>query len=228
MPYKNVQYVIFDIDGLLLDTEKLYEEIIDEVCQHFGGKYTEILRQKILGRKEQDTATILIKELNLSCSEDEFSAYYQASYVKGLEAAELMPGAEKLIKHLSAHKIPIACATSSSSLSIPAKTKNHQELFKLMNHVVSGTSDPEVKEGKPSPDIFLICAARFPDKPKPDQCLVFEDAPSGVQAAYAAGMQCVMVPDPRIPDDDRKLATLVLKSLEDFVPEEFGLPPYKN
>lgn len=110
---------------------------------------------------------------------------------------------------------------------VDLKTTHHRELFKLFNHRVCGSTDPEVKQGKPSPDIFLVAANRFSDKPTSENCLVFEDAPNGVTAATAAGMQCVMVPDEHVPLEMCKLATQVLKSLEDFKPEEFGLPPFK-
>lgn len=60
------------------------------------------------------------------------------------------------------------------------------------------------------------------------QCLVFEDAPNGVQAASSAGMQVIMVPDAIVPPEKRTLATKVLKSLEEFKPEEFGLPPFSD
>lgn len=138
----------------------------------------------------------------------------------------LITGAERLVRHLHQHKIPIALATSSGADSVEVKTKNHRELFELFNHKVMGSSDPDVKEGKPAPDIFLVAASRFPDKPAPAQCLVFEDAPNGVTAAIAAGMQAVMVPDERVEEEQRKHATVVLRSLEDFRPEDFGLPAF--
>lgn len=101
--------------------------------------------------------------------------------LKGLSNVNFMPGAERLIRHLSANNVPIAVATSSGAESVAVKTKNHQEVFKLFHHFVMGSTDPEVKEGKPAPDIFLIAAKRFPDSPDPKKCLVVEDAPNGVQ-----------------------------------------------
>lgn len=69
-------------------------------------------------------------------------------------------GAKKLVHHLHENKIPISVATSSSLNSFELKTAKHKEFFKLFDHVVCGT-DPELKQGKPSPDIFLISASRW-------------------------------------------------------------------
>lgn len=136
----------------------------------------------------------------------------------------LFSGAEKLIRFLHAEKIPFCLATSSGSDMVDVKTANHKELFSLFGHKVMGSTDPDVKMGKPAPDIFLVAASRFPDNPKPENCLVFEDAPNGVLAARSAGMQVVMVPDEKCPEESRKNATLVLNSLEEIKLEDFGLP----
>lgn len=78
-----------------------------------------------------------------------------------------MPGAEQLIKHLHTNGVPICVATSSGDESVAVKTRNHQEVFKLFHHITKGT-DPELKEGKPAPDIFLLAASRFDTKVNPN------------------------------------------------------------
>lgn len=86
-----------------------------------------------------------------------------------------MPGAKELVLHLHKHNIPIAVATSASETATEVKTSHLRDLFNLFNHKVCGSSDPDVKQGKPAPDIFLVCASRFPDKPDPSQVSVIEN-----------------------------------------------------
>ncbi|XP_062712002.1 probable pseudouridine-5'-phosphatase isoform X2 [Aedes albopictus] len=225
--FRKVTHCIFDMDGLLLDTEKIYEKILRDLIKSYNTTYPWATRMKVMGTTEQRTVSIIVNDLKLSCTVDEFLKKFREKQLVDLAGAPLMRGAERLVRHLHENNIPIALATSSGTDSVEVKTKNHQELFNLFHHKVMGSSDAEVKEGKPAPDIFLVAASRFPDKPSPDQCLVFEDAPNGVTAGVSAGMQVVMVPDPNVKEDQRKHATLVLDTLEDFKPELFGLPAFK-
>jgi len=133
-------------------------------------------------------------------------------------------GATELIQHLHKVGIPMAVATSSQRREYDLKVTKHQELFKLMSHVVC-SDDPLVKNGKPAPDIYLAAAQRFTNPPKsPSNVLVLEDAASGVQAAKTAGMLCVMVPDERLDPAKTKLADKVIKSLNELDLNEFGVP----
>lgn len=226
MSFKKVTHVIFDMDGLLIESESAYDKVINEMAQPFGKTYTKDIRIKILGTPEIDTAKIAIREMQLPYTVDKFLEIYRGKVKAELQHPPLMPGARELVQHLHKHNIPIAVATSSAQDSMELKTQDHQDLFKLFSHIVCGSTDPEVKHGKPAPDIFLVCASRFPDRPKPEQCLVLEDAPNGAQGAITAGMQAVLVPAPDVPEECRKPATIVLGSLREFKPGMFGLPEF--
>lgn len=199
-----------------------------------------------MGFQKEELARTIIKVFDLPMTWQEYDEMAHAELNKLFPNCQLMPGAERLIKHLKSQNIPIAVATSSAAQSIAVKTTHHKKLFELFDHIVMGSTDPDVKQGKPMPDIFLVAASRFKeDTPNPEnvntrscenfinlvlefifQCLVFEDSPNGVKAAIAAGMQVVMVPDPEATADMKEGATQVLKSLLDFKPEDFGLPKF--
>nr|CAH7718333.1 unnamed protein product [Callosobruchus chinensis] len=208
-----------------IESESVYDKIINDIASQYGKTYTDDVKTKILGTPEKDTARLAVTELQLPLSPEEFLKMYKAKVMVELQNPQLMPGAKDLVKHLAKHDIPMAVATSSSQEAMEMKTKKLQDVFKHFHHIVCGSTDPEVKHGKPAPDIFLLAAARFPDKPDPSVCLVFEDAPNGIQGAISAGMQAVMVPAEYIPKELKKSATVVLRSLEEFKPELFGLPP---
>ncbi|CAH2245949.1 pseudouridine-5'-phosphatase-like [Pararge aegeria] len=227
MPFKPVSHVLFDMDGLLLNTEDLYTKGFEEIASRYGKLFTFELKCKIMGQHSREFAANIIKELNLPLTVDEFLVETRKIFIDLFPQCKIMPGVERLLVHLSKHKIPMGLATSSSKETYDMKVSRHQDFFNLLPFKTYG-SDANVKRGKPSPDIFLIAATKFPRKPAPEKCLVFEDSLNGVKAAVAAGMQVVMVPDPRF---DRSLApeaTLILNSMEDFRPEIFGLPPYDD
>lgn len=148
----------------------------------YGKTYTLEMKIKILGTPEQDTAKIAVREMDLPITPEEFLTIYKGKVAVELQNPVLMPGAKELVKHLHKNNIPIAVATSSSKTAFDIKTKNLQEVFKLFHHIVCGSSDPDVKNGKPAPDIFLVCASRFPDTPEPKNVRTFLNNPPKLAA----------------------------------------------
>ncbi|XP_041982790.1 pseudouridine-5'-phosphatase-like [Aricia agestis] len=226
MTFKPVTHVLFDMDGLLLNTEDLYTTVFQRVVSRYGKEFTFELKSKIMGQQSKEFAQSIIDALELPLTVEDFLKETRKLFEELFPQSELMPGVEKLLRHLHKHKIPIGLATSSSIESYNMKVVHHKDIFDLFAYKTWGSSDPDVKRGKPYPDIFLVAAAKFPEHPPPEKCLVFEDSINGVKAARSASMQVVMVPDPRL---DHKLvpeATLILNSIEQFKPESFGLPSY--
>lgn len=221
---------VFDLDGLLLNTETLFDRIIQQYAQLTTGR--EIpepqfsqLRGQMFGHKSVESANLLHGALKLGPkhSPDDYLRWREPLLIELFPTAELLPGAERLIRHLAAHRIPMAIATSSTLVDFTRKTSRHGELFRLFgDYIVTGET---VSRGKPDPDLFLAAAKQL--NVAPAACLVFEDAENGVVAARAAEMAVVAVPDSRI---DSKVWPVqpdqLLHSLSDFEPTAWHLPPF--
>lgn len=127
---------------------------------------------------------------------------------------------------MKANGIPICVATSSKRTAFKVKSSENGLLFDLFDgNIVCGD---EVSNGKPAPDLFLAAASRLGMDPK--DCLVFEDAPSGVEAAVNAGMQVIWIPDVNLDRDEKHeaMSARILTSMEHFEPGDFGLPVYSK
>ncbi|CAI2348588.1 unnamed protein product [Caenorhabditis sp. 36 PRJEB53466] len=230
-----VTHVIFDFDGLLVDTESAYTKANSELLKAFGKDFTMDLKRRQMGKRHDESIRWLINELNIGdqVTPEEYSRKYDAILTEMFQKSEAMPGAEKLVRHLIQKRIPVGLCTGSCSRTFPTKLDNHSDWVNLIELQVLSGDDPEVKFGKPHPDPFLVTMRRFGQPPEsPKNVLVFEDSYNGVLSALEAGMQCVMVPERTIYDPDsepdfKKRVTQILDSLEHFKPEHFGLPAYE-
>jgi len=211
--------VIFYLDGVLLDTEHFYTEVTDEICRVYGKRYDWSIKRHMIGRPSIESARYLVDALSLPISPEEYLERRAIRLDEMFPLSDGIPGAEALTRVLAARRIPIAVATSSERHLFERKTLKHGDWFSLFDSVVVG-DDPRVKKGKPAPDVFLVAAAELGLRPA--DCVVFEDAPAGLAAAHAAGMQVVAIPDPGMDRAPYASADLVIDTYAEVVPEDLG------
>ncbi|RAO69517.1 uncharacterized protein BHQ10_005529 [Talaromyces amestolkiae] len=212
-----IRACLFDMDGLLLNTEDIYTTITNSVLQEYGKPNMPwSLKAQIQGRPAPEAVKIFHDWADLPISQDEYAAKIAVKQQKLFPEAAPLPGVVKLLNDLHAttntsQPVYIALATSSHKRNYELKTGHVQDLFALFpkNRQVLG-DDPRIGKGrgKPLPDIYLLALETINQELrekgeeliKPEECLVFEDAVPGVEAGRRAGMQVIWCPQPQILD----------------------------
>ncbi len=211
--------VIFDMDGVLLDTELIYTEVTQEIVGRWGKAYDWSIKSQMVGRPSIESARYLVDTLDLPIEPEQYLQEREVIFQTRMPKAEPMPGAVELVRALAGRGVPIAVATSSHRDMFDLKTRRHKEWFSLFDRIILG-DDPRLERGKPAPDIFLLAASEL--GADPTTCLVFEDAPAGVDAALAAGMLVVALPDPGIDASLLAQAHHITPSLESISADAIG------
>ncbi len=223
--FRPITHVIYDLDGLLLDTEPFYTEVTQAIVSRYGRTFDWSVKSQMIGKKAAESARILVEALQLPITPDDYIRERESMLAGLFPKAEPLPGAQRLTAHLTQAGVPQAVASSSNLREFELKTTQHREWFAKFQCIVLG-DDPEVRRGKPAPDIFLLAAARL--GAAPETCLVLEDAPAGVEAGRAAGMSVIAVPDPAMNREAFGGADQTLSSLVSFDPTLWGLPAFPD
>ncbi|MGR3221179.1 MAG: HAD-IA family hydrolase, partial [Candidatus Anammoxibacter sp.] len=213
---------LFDMDGLLLDTEPFYTQVTEKIVERYGKQFDLSIKSRMIGKKSIDASRILVQALELPISPEEYLAECENLLQDLFPLSQPLPGAVEITQHLNSFRIAQAVATSSNHSMFLLKISQHQEWFGVFDCVVTADS-PGVENGKPAPDIFLSAANQL--GANPEECLVFEDAPAGMEAALNANMSVIVVPDPEMDRSAYKGAHQMLNSLKEFQPQEWGMPP---
>jgi pseudouridine 5'-phosphatase len=213
--------VVFDLDGVLANTEDLYEQACSAVLGRRGRTYDPPLREQMMGRPVADALRIMIEAHELTDSADALLQECR-EVLYGLMATELapMPGVAELLDRLETAKLPAAVATSA----LPEYAEFVLARLDLKRRFQFVLTSADITNGKPDPEVYWLAAQRL--ELSPPEIMVLEDSANGCRAAVAAGAFTVAVPNRHTTKHDFTGARLIADTLCDpRILEALSLPP---
>jgi HAD superfamily hydrolase (TIGR01509 family) len=210
-----VAAVIFDLDGVLLDSESAWVEVKKEFTEESGGRWEDRARVEMLGMSSTEWSRYMHDELGVPVPPEEISSEVAKRLMQRYRRRlPLLPGAVEAVRSM-ASEWPLALATSSNRNVIDLVLSESG----LADAFAATVSSEEVDRGKPAPDVYLEAAKQL--GVEPTACVAIEDSTNGIRSAHAAGMAVVAVPNRDFPPeaDALALADLELDSLEQLSPQ---------
>lgn len=204
-----IEAVVFDLDGVLVDSEPVWEQVRRQFVAGHGGEWAPDAQQRIMGMSTGEWSRYLSDDLGVRLPPETVAEMViEAMQARYREQVPLMPGAVQAVERL-AGRWPLGLASSSPPLLIGTVL----DRAGLGGYFTATMSTEQVAHGKPAPDIYLAIAERLGFAP--ERCAAVEDSANGLRSAAAAGLRVVAVPHPRYPPGDEALraAGLVLTDL---------------
>jgi HAD superfamily hydrolase (TIGR01509 family) len=211
----SVEAVVFDLDGVLVDSEHVWDDVREELARERGGRWHEGAQRDMMGMSSPEWSRYMHDVIGLEEPPDEISAeVVRRLAARYREKLPLIPGAREAVLRL-AERWPLAVASSSNRPIIDLVL----ERSGLDSAFQATVSSEEVARGKPAPDVYLAAARRLGVPPA--RCAAVEDSHAGILSARAAGLRVLAIPNRRYPPDPDALAAAddVLSSLDDLTPD---------
>ncbi len=209
-----IKAVIFDLDGLLIDSEPIAYGILQDMVKPYGGFITmDNYCADYLGRTARFSIHTIAVEYNIPIDEDElFKIYLDMEKVATENGIPLKKGAKELLEHLKLKGYKTIVASSSVRERAEKILKSHN-ISQYFDDMVFGY---EVENGKPHPDIFLKACEKL--DVKPSEAVVLEDSGAGIQAGYSAGIPVICIPDLKKPSEEFSgKSSYIFESLFDVI-----------
>ena len=208
MKPRELKAIIFDMDGVLVDSEPLHLLAMTRFLEQFGIEYSEKENQEFLGRKDLYIAQVLIDRYSLRLTARELVDGKERILDEIMHSSSAArPGVYDILKAAQQASIPAAVASSATIQAIQTVMK----ILDIGKYFSAFTSGDEVEHSKPAPDIFLLAASKL--GVAAENCLVIEDTLNGLKAAKAAGMYSISIPCDATAHQDHSIADLRLSSL---------------